>query len=96
METYIVRKGQQYDRGGARVEWGSLSAAYTATLTLDAGYLPRRDHRDAVEAVVRRVIETGIPETLVIGTPPPLAPAEADPYMQPCPRCGTYCYGDCR
>lgn len=65
--TYKITKGQQYDRGGALVNWGRLYARYSADGTFDGGDPPSVVHRKEIEAAVKRVIETGQPETLEYG-----------------------------
>lgn len=71
--TYIVTKGQQYDRDGARIkERGARSDRYeqfTSSGGRDAGELLGGDYRDELLAAVARVIESGVEETLVVGEP---------------------------
>lgn len=67
---YHITKGQQYDRNGAHVSWrGSLSAKYKADGSYDAGdFLPLHDEA-VVEEAIRRVISTGISETVDTSVP---------------------------
>lgn len=67
---YQITKGQRYDQGGARVTFGSLSVAYKADGSRDYGSIVPAEHEAEVEAAVRRVIETGVAETVEIAERP--------------------------
>lgn len=72
--TYIITRGQQYDRGGASVDHGrngGLTARYRADGSYDCGSPPAVADADAVEAAVARVIATGDAETLTLGVDAP-------------------------
>ena len=75
--TYHISKGQQYDREGAQVSWGVLTARYRADGKYDCGDFPRLTDLDAVSEAVARVIASGESETLTTG---PVVPLPADPW----------------
>lgn len=67
--TYTISKGHQYDRQGAYVKHGVLWANYDRAGQYVSGHIPAAVDSELVAAAIRRVIETGITETLTLGTP---------------------------
>ena len=100
--TYEISKGHQYDRDGALVQHGCLYARYsvgqrrdgTIGLTID-GHMPAIEDKPAVAEAVTRVMESGQAETLTLGLPEVTTESASRPAVEPCPRCKTWCYGDC-
>ena len=73
---YTISKGQQYDRDGACVEHGNAIAKYGSDGRFMAGSPIPLWASEAVEAVVARVIATGVSETISVprpGAPVPVA-----------------------
>jgi hypothetical protein len=95
--TYTITKGQQYDRQGASIRCTEGRSESYRSLTADgkrdAGSLGRSDDEAVVMAAALRVIETGVAETIVLGTPDVIE-IEID-RSHLCPRCHTMCHGDC-
>lgn len=96
---YTIRKGQQYDRDGAVVMYGDLYVTYDHVGQRHTGGVVPAWARDQVEAVVRRVIATGVDETISVARPgtvqrtPPVASIDC-PHWTPeqgCPLHGETC-----
>ncbi len=92
---YTISKGQQYDRNGALVLRGSLWCSYRSDGRYDTGHPVRSDDAELVEAAVLRVIASGQAETLTLGTETVETVETVKPISSVCPRCHTYCMGDC-
>lgn len=78
--TYQIRKGQQYDRDGAFVMLDTAGHAafaatsYSADGKISHGEMVTGSDRAAIAEAVARVIASGQPETLTLGTADPINP----------------------
>ncbi len=103
--TITITKGNQYDREGYYMTDGMLGSHGHADpadpngYTLDGNLWPWSrsfaGHKDAIHEAIRATLADGIKRTITIGTAKServiTSPADANI----CPKCDTYCMGDC-
>lgn len=97
--TYKIDKGHQYNRAGVRVQFGTGDLlefwAWADSPTCWGGDIMRLDDKAAILSAVEATLADGQHREIVIKET-----AAPEPILTPlaglCPRCHTWCYGDCR
>ena len=105
MKTIKITKGNQYDRDGYSLDadnglsaWGRLVRREDGSmrLTRDGNLTFRSDLDDvAITVMVHQTLADGIERTYAMPSVGPIAITPAIDRTGVCPKCGTYCCGDC-
>jgi hypothetical protein len=98
MKTYTITRGHQYDKNGYSITDGQLRAWGSPrgnSFSMNGHFF--RDETNQLAEAIRATMQDGLERIVTIGAE---RPERSDPDYthdrQPCPDCGTYCYGDCR
>lgn len=110
-KTITITRGNQYDTDGYMItdgtlsSWGSKDSAKPGGYTLDGNLYPwcfgshENEINDAILATMidglTRIIQIAPPKSELIRPTFGHGFWSGNRNQNPCPKCGTYCYGDC-
>ena len=94
MKHITISRGNQYDGNGYRITDGTLWAYGSKNENKEKGFSMNGDLFDhpEIDKAVRATLQDGIEREITIGAK---RIEQKIPESKACPKCGTYCMGDC-
>ena len=95
MKTITISIGNQYDKDGYAVTDGTLWAYGSKDESKESGFTMNGDifNQPEVADAIKAMLQDGIEREITIGAK---RIEQSLPESKACPKCGTYCMGDCK